>query len=278
MQSYFTNGDNFLAIIRQHVPQVLENSVSFIKTGWTNIVICASDGKDEYFFRFPRNSFFARMMLKDHSFCTFIKDKITFRVPELQLFYDNDRPFSMHKKIRGWSLSERLKFLSQQAVTNVAYDVVRLIKELDQVDPRRLPNACNMYVSKFLDELSTVSGAPYDEDKMAPLRAEEAKPHTVHGDLNPGNILLDENDRVIGVIDFAFAGISGRYTDISRMLGRTTEKFKRPLLEAYRSLMHRSVDQKQAERIVRLWNHVEERYIAYIRKNHPEIQLPEKVK
>ena len=101
MQSYFTNKDDFLAIIRQHVPQVLENSVSFIKTGWTNIVICASDGKDEYFFRFPRNSFFARMMLKDHSFCTFIKDKITFRVPELQLFYDQERPFSMHKKIRG---------------------------------------------------------------------------------------------------------------------------------------------------------------------------------
>lgn len=278
MQSYFTEKDDFLAIIRQHVPRVIDSSVSFIKTGWTNIVICASDGEDEYFFRFPRNAFFARMMLKDHAFCTFIKDKITFHVPQLQLFHDNNRPFSMHRKIHGWSLSERLKFLSQQAITNVAYDTVRLIKELDRVDPRSLPRACNMYVSKFLDELSTVSGQPYDEDKMAPLRREENEPHVVHGDLNPGNILLDERDRVIGVIDFAFAGISGRCTDISRMIGRTTEAFKRPLLKAYRFVMRRPIDGKQAEKIVHLWNHVEERYIEYIRKNHPEIQLPEKVK
>lgn len=275
MQTYFRSKEDFFQIIQQHLPNVVKSSMTFVKTGWTNIVICAFDGESEYFFRFPRNDFFARMMLKDHSFCSFIKDKVTFQVPDMQLFYDHDRPFSMHRKIQGWSLTERLKHLSRQAITNVAYDIVRFIRELDQVDPSTLPNTCNMYVSKFLDELSTVSGHPYDEEKMEVLRKEEAvEPHVVHGDFNPGNILLDSQDRMVGVIDFAFAGISGRLVDISRVLGRTTQAFQQPLLQAYHSIMHRTVQVQQVQKVVRLWNHVEEEYIAYIRLHHPEIQLP----
>lgn len=271
---FFTEKDNFLEIIKQHLPNVKEDSVTFIKTGWTNFVMCASDGIQEYFFRFPRNRFFARMLLKDNAFCSFMKDKVSFEFPDLKLFYDKGRPFSMHKKIKGWSLTERFKHLSRQAVTNLAYDVAKFINELNQVDPKALPASCNMYLSKFLDQLSEVDTNSYDLSQHDFLRQCEQTPHVVHGDLNPGNILLDENDRMVGVIDFAFAGVSNNYVDLSRVIGRTHPSFAEPMKEAYEAVMKEKVDMQRVENMIHMWNYVEEQYILYIKENHPEIQLP----
>ena len=212
MDTFFTEQDQFEAIIKQHLPHL--DHFKFIKTGWTNIVIEAQDDSEAYFFRFPRNQFFARMLLKDFSFCSFMRDKVTFQFPDLKLYYDAGRPFSMHKKIKGWSLTERFKHLSRQALTNLAYDITKFMKELHAVNPQNLPKECNMYLSTFLDELSKVDDNEYDLSRHNPLRVYEQETHVVHGDLNPGNILLDENDKMIGIIDFAFAGISNDHVDI----------------------------------------------------------------
>ncbi len=272
--NFFTKKDNFLEIIKQHLPEVKEDSITFIKTGWTNFVICASDALNSYFFRFPRNRFFARMLLKDNAFCNFIKDKVSFELPNLTLFYDKGRPFSMHKKIKGWSLTERFKHLSRQAITNLAYDIATFIHELNQIDPKALPTSCNMYLSKFLDELSEVDNNDYDLSQHDLLRYYEQTPHVVHGDLNPGNILLNEKDQMVGVIDFAFAGISNNYVDLSRIIGRTHPSFTKPMKEAYEHVMKEKVDCQRIEKMIHMWNYVEEQYILYIKENHPEIQLP----
>lgn len=275
-RSYFTQQDNFLEIIKQHLPNIVEDSVEFIKTGWTNVVICASDGENSFFFRFPRNTFFAKMMLKDHAFCNFMKDKVSFQFPNITIFYHEGRPFSMHKKIQGWTLTERFKFLSRQTMTNLAYDIATFIRELSQVDPKSLPPTCNMPVSEFLDQLSTVDGAGYDLSQHNILKILENRKQVVHGDLNPGNILLDEKDRMVGVIDFAFAGISNNYVDLSRIIGRSDVAFEKPMVEAYEKVMQEPVDLGRVKEVIRMWDYVEQQYILYIRRNHPEIQLPEK--
>lgn len=274
-EKFFTKSDNFLEIIKAHLPEVIPSSLELIKTGWTNFVICASTKEDSYFFRFPRNSFFSRMMLKDHAFCTFAKDKVSFQLPDLKIFYDKDRPFSMHKKIKGWSLTDRFKFLSRQAITNLAYDIAQFIHELEQIDPQTLPQTCNMYVSKFLDKLPSVEYNAYDLHKHDKLRQLEQHPQVVHGDLNPGNILLDENDRMVAIIDFAFAGISNNYVDLSRIIGRTDVAFEKPMLEAYKTIVNNAVDVDCMREIAQMWNYVDHQYILYMKEKHPEIQLPD---
>lgn len=274
-EQFFTEADNFLEIIKHHLPEVIPSSLEFVKTGWTNFVICASTQEGDYFFRFPRNSFFSRMMIKDHAFCAFAKDKVSVQFPDLKIFYDQDRPFSMHKKIKGWSLAERFKFLSRQAITNLAYDIAQFIHELEQIDPKALPQPCNMYVSKFLDELPSVECTSYDLHKHDKLRQLEQHPHVVHGDLNPGNILLDENDHMVAIIDFAFAGVSNSYVDLSRIIGRTNPSFEAPMLDAYKSIVNHTVDENCMREIVQMWNYVDNQYILYMKKNHPEIQLPD---
>ena len=85
---------------------------------------------------------------------------------------------------------------------------------------------------------------------------------------------MDENDRMIGVIDFAFAGISTDYCDISRIIGRSDATFEEPFVKAYEATMGKKLDLKRIKSIIGIWNYVEEKYITYIRLHHPEIQLP----
>ncbi|MGX8716567.1 MAG: phosphotransferase family protein [bacterium] len=272
---FFTTEDNFLEIIRQHLPNVIPNSLELVKTGWTNFVICASDGQAEYFFRFPRNQFFARMMLKDHAFCSFARDKVRFEFPNLQIFYDDDRPFSMHRKIQGWSFSDRIKFLSRQAITNIAYDIARFIQDLNRIDPKKLPAVCHMPVSQFLDELPSVQFTNYDISQHDFLKQLEKVPQVVHGDLNPGNIILDENDRVVGIIDFAFAGISNSYVDLSRVICRYPEALERPMVDAYKEIVDSNVSLDSMKKINQMWSYVDNHYIQFMRAKHPEVQLPD---
>ncbi len=274
-EKFFTEADNFLEIVKRHLPEVIPNSLEFVKTGWTNFVICASTPDASYFFRFPRNSFFSRMMIKDHAFCSFAKEKVSIQFPDLKIFYDQERPFSMHKKIKGWSLTDRFKFLSRQAITNLAYDIANFIHELEQIDPKSLPQACNMYVSKFLDKLPSVEYNDYDLHKHDKLRQLEKQPQVVHGDLNPGNILLDENDRMVAVIDFAFAGVSNSYVDLSRIIGRTHPSFEAPMIDAYKAIVNSSIDENCMREIVKMWDYVDNQYILYMKEKHPEIQLPD---
>ena len=48
-------------------------SAETIQTGWTNITMDVKGELRNYIFRFPRNLFFARMMVKDCTFCNFLK-------------------------------------------------------------------------------------------------------------------------------------------------------------------------------------------------------------
>lgn len=271
---FFTKKDDFLKIIKRHLPDVIPQSLELVKTGWTNFVICVSDGHAEYFFRFPRNQFFARMMLKDHAFCTFARDKVRFEFPNLQIFYDDGRPFSMHRKIQGWSLTDRIKFLSRQAITNVAYDIAQFIQDLNRIDPKNLPSICHMPVSQFLDELPSVQFTSYDLSQHDFLKQLEKNPQVVHGDLNPGNIILDGNDRVVGIIDFAFSGVSNSYVDLSRIIGRASDEFEQPMLEAYKELVDHNVSVDSMKKINRMWHYVDNQYILFMKAKHPEIQLP----
>ena len=271
---FFTPQDDFLKIIQQHLPNAIVDSLTLVKTGWTNFVTCVSDGENEYFFRFPRNQFFARMMLKDHAFCTFAADKVRFKFPHLKIFYDKDRPFSMHKKIQGWTLAERIKFLSRQAITNLAYDIAKFIQELSKIDPNTLPYLCRMPVSQFLDELPSTQFNAYDLKQHDFLRQLESHAQVVHGDLNPGNIILDENDKMTGVIDFAFSGVSNSYVDLSRIIGRSSEAFEKPIMEAYREIVDDKVNAEYMQKLKSMWNYVDRQYINYMRVKHPEIQLP----
>ena len=269
-KTYFLDNEDFEKIIKSKIENVL--SFKQIQTGWTNFVFDVKTNLQDYIVRFPRNAFFSDALVKEYYILEEIKDKISFITPNLTLCYDKSRPFTIHKKIDGKSLSECYPSLTIEDKKNLANDICLLIKEFNEIN---IKNKNLKLVSNFLDNLSLVSQNNYDKtihDYMRKL--EKEKLVFSHGDFNPGNLILKDN-KLFAVIDFSFSGISHPFTDLSRIIGRCPSDFKDILLKEYNKSFKTKVDENEITKLIKIWNYVEEKYILYIKQYHPSIKLPD---
>ena len=78
-----------------------------------------------------------------------------------------------------------------------------------------------------------------------------------------------------GVLDFAFVSYSSPLDDIARLVGRmpTLKDFMFYQLE---KIGFDESDKALVMQICGVWDYVEQRYIEYIKREHPDIILPEK--
>ena len=267
MSNFFTTKDNLDGIIRDTFPDKTIEKTEHILTGWTNIVIEVKTNDGSYFFRFPRNPFWSKMIVKDATVCNFVDGKTSYYTPQMKLYYDSKkRPFSVHKKIEGYTLGDRIYHLSHTALTGVAYDVAKFIKELSEVDLKDAPAKVKYPLSKFLKELDYKHYEKHiDEDHK--YIAETEMDNLVHGDLNLGNILLDDNDKMIGVIDFCFAGTGNPNMDVARMVSRPApEEFEEAFLGYFDN-------KEEISRMKEAWKNIDNGYAEHIRAHFPEINL-----
>lgn len=272
MRKYFVSSDDFFYIMKTALPSV--KKVKLISTGWTNFVYVASSKKGRYIFRFPRNDFFSQALVKE---CTFVEEmsehKLSFKYPKLQLKYYKHRPYSMHRQLAGKSLSDCK--LSKRKKERLAKDVCLFMQELQNIKPKMKLKT----TSQFLANLSKVSGkgVGYDLSNHAPLIQAEKDDGLVltHGDLNPGNIII-KHGRMVGVLDFAFVSFSSPLDDLARLIGRSDESYFIPLKNAFKRAFKMEIRDEEINSLISVWDYVEEKYVDYIRREHPDILLPEK--
>lgn len=264
---FFTPSDPLDQIIKTTMPEKQVIKTEHILTGWTNIVIEVTTNQGAYFFRFPRNPFWSRMIVKDATVCNFVEGKTSFYTPQMKLCYDEKgRPFSVHQKIEGYTLGDRIYHLSHTALTGAAYDIAKFIKELSGIDLRDAPEEVKFPLSEFLHELDYEHYDHHIDKDHDYIKATE-KNQLVHGDLNLGNILLDENDKVIGVIDFCFAGTGNPNMDVARIVSRPAPK------EFEDAFLSQFEDAKEITRMKTAWKHIDNGYAEHIRTHFPEINL-----
>lgn len=270
MRKFFIASDDFISIINSTLPEV--KSVKKIDTGWTNFVFVVKNRAGSFIFRFPRNDFFRKALVKEARFCKFLEGfDLKVQTPKLRLLFDKGRPFSVHKKLAGKPLN-KCHLLPWQS-RKVAKQVCEFIEDLAKLTcPLSLPKA-----STFLKNLSYVSGGGYDLSKHKPLLiAESAKPlYVTHADFNPGNILI-KNGKLCAVLDFAFVSRSNHLNDLARLIGRTNKNFHQILIRQYEITFDCKVDRELLAELVSMWGYVEERYVLYIKKAHRDIVLPKK--
>ena len=267
MNKFFTVSDPLNDIIAETMPERQIKKTEHILTGWTNIVIEVTTDNGAYFFRFPRNPFWSKMIVKDAAVCNFVDGKTSYYTPQMKLCYDkNGRPFSVHKKIEGYTLGDRIYHLSHTALLCVAYDTAKFIKELSGIDLRGAPEEVKYPLSEFLYELDYEHYEKHIDEDHKYIKATETD-KLVHGDLNLGNILLDENDKVIGVIDFCFAGTGNPQMDEARILSRPVPK------EFEEAFLAQFADTSNIPRMKKAWKHIDAGYAEHIRTNFPEINL-----
>ena len=267
MSEFFTVKDPLDKIISETLPDKKILDTKHILTGWTNIVIEVTTDEGAYFFRFPRNPFWSRMIVKDAKVCNFVDGKTSYYTPQMKLYYDSKgRPFSVHEKIEGYTLGDRIYHLSHTALTGVAYDVAKFIKELSSIDLSEAPEEVKYPLSQFLHELDYEHYDKHIDADHTYIKKTEGN-QLVHGDLNLGNILLDKNDHVVGVIDFCFAGTGNPQMDTARILSRPVPK------EFEGLFLSQFDDVSQVSRMRDAWKHIDAGYAEHIRSHFPEINL-----
>ena len=267
MREYFTVDDPLDEIIAKTFLDKKIEKTEHILTGWTNIVIEVTTDNGAFFFRFPRNPFWSKMIVKDATVCNFVGGKTSFYTPQMKLYYDaKKRPYSVHQKIEGYTLGDRIYHLSHTALTGAAYDVAKFIKELSKIDLCKAPEKVKYPLSEFLHELDYEHYENHIDSDHEFIKKTELN-NLVHGDLNLGNILLDENDKVIGVIDFCFAGTGNPNMDVARIISRPAPK------EFEEAFLAQFSDIDEIKRMKTAWKHIDAGYAEHIRTHFPEINL-----
>lgn len=267
MAKFFTTKDPLDQIIQQTFPNKKILQTEHILTGWTNIVIEVTTDNGNYFFRFPRNPFWSKMIVKDAAVCNFVDGKTSFYTPQMRLCYDaKKRPFSVHQKIEGYTLGDRIYHLSHTALTSAAYDVAKFVKELSNINLKNAPAKVKYPLSDFLKELDYKHYSAHIDADHTYIKKTETE-NLVHGDLNLGNILLDQNDHVIGVIDFCFAGTGNPNMDVARLMSRPAPK------EFTDILLQEFDNHTEITRMKKAWQNIDAGYAEHIRTNFPEINL-----
>lgn len=262
MKTYFELNENFEEIIKRALvgKEVLE--INPISTGWTNMVFEVSTNEGNYFFRFPRRDFWSKTIIKDAKFTQFIHNKTGFNTVRLELFHDEGRPFSVHKKIEGVSLAEKMHTLTKEEITKVARDISKFMFELHNITTKGIWPKLN----DFLDELITTFLSSEDMVFWNPNDfLDYNNLCLVHGDLNSSNILLDENNEVCAIIDFGFAGFGDKYSDIARIIGRCPENYKEEIVSSYELLSHTKLERNTLDKIISAWANIDNGYINYMK-------------
>lgn len=267
---YFRLSDNFREIISKVIADKKIDTMTLIPTGWTNIVYEVKTDDGSYFFRFPRDEFWSRTIVKDYEFTQYIYGKTNFNTIKLELFYDNERPFSMHKKIEGTPLAEKMNELNEEQITCISNEIAQFMNEIHNLDYSKSKifktNNIGLELKDFLDELLSFHITEENRQfwKMVPNVKEETN-CLVHGDLNSSNILLDENNHIAAIIDFGFAGYGNKYDDIARIIGRCPDTFRDKIVNSYEECSNINLSEQILNQNIETWNNIDNAYIDYMK-------------
>ena len=200
----------------------------------------------------------------------YIYQKTSFNTCQLELKRDEGRPFSMHKKIVGTPLAEKIEQLSEEEIAQVSEDIAKFMAELHQLDFQKEKiftiNDIGLNLSEFLDELLTKHVSKEDRAFWKFADTVEKPECLVHGDLNLSNVLLDNSNKVTAIIDFGFAGYGNIYDDVARILSRNCPKnFKQEIIRNYEKYAQTKLDVEKLEGKITEWINIDQGYINYMR-------------
>lgn len=157
--NFFVVNDDFESIIKKSLRSVDDEfqTMKPISTGWTNIVYKVYGNNGKYYFRFPRDEFWMRTIVKDCQFAQYVHGKTDFDTVDLKLINDgNGRFYSLHKEIPGKPLTDVMNELSDFEIDDISKDISKFMVQLHRLEKsNKVFNVDNIStdLQGFVDEL-----------------------------------------------------------------------------------------------------------------------------
>ncbi len=273
-RTFFTENEDLYAIIADKLNN-LNRNIKKISTGWTNIVLDVESNNENYIVKLPRDDFCAQHIIKDASASNFVRNNMHIKTGDMKIVYNNNRPFSIHKKIDGKSLTERLNALTKESIENIAKQLAKIFYTFHSFNISKIPSNLKTRYYDFVSNLPKLDKNKYDFSYFNGMINDEDKEKQVfiHGDLNIGNVILNDNDEIEAIIDYSFCGLGDIYTDLSIFACRVKEDFFDIVLNEYQKISNKKLDMKKMDDRKQLRQYIEKEYIAFMKENHPEIKF-----
>ena len=276
MKNYFTMDEDYKTItynaLKEDYDDIKINNLKLNATGWTNIVYEAETNKGNFFFRFPRDYFWERTIVKDYEFAKYIHGKTSYNTVDLRLKEDKGRYFSVHKKIEGTPLALKMNSMSKEDVKKVSKQIADFMYQVHNIDynPNDIFTIDNigLELNDFIDELLSLHVSKEDQAfwNTKNFKIENKDSFClVHGDFNSSNVLLDDDNNVCAIIDFGFGGFGNKYNDISRIIGRCPDNFKGEIVSSYEEFEKEGLSPNEVDKNIEIWSKIDSGYINYMR-------------
>ena len=270
----FSENENLEDIIKKNINEKIE-SISKISTGWTNIVLDIKTNNDSYIAKLPRDEFWTNQIIKDSVISNFVRNNLGICTGDMKIYYDNNRPLSIHKKIEGNSLTERIKFLSKDKICNITKQLANIFYKFHNFNYKNHDEIKYEYCD-FIISMTKIDEKNYNMEYFKEMLEDNKdinKKVFIHGDLNIGNIILNKNDDIEAIIDYSFAGLGDIYTDLSIISCRVDDFFFDSLIREYENISNIQLNKNKLKNRVDLRQHIEDTYIAFMKKFHPEVSI-----
>lgn len=212
--------------------------IKILGSGYDSIAYLVNN---EYVFKVKYSANEKKSYKKEKAICDFLNKNLTFgvEIPSIEYFCSNaDVSILGYKMIKGNifspSVYERMSKGEQDMLKQDIADFLRQMHSLDtsEIKSFTIDNKQNvldeyrLLKNTIYDELSNLEKA-YIEDFMQELnktRIFDGKKCLCHNDFSCNHLLLNENNKLCGVIDFGDSGIIDEYCDFVYLLEDSEEE------------------------------------------------------
>lgn len=179
-------------LIAEQFPQFSESSLRRIGAGWDNAAYLV---EEHLIFRFPRRTVSAPLIVKEFAALPLLAPQLPLAVPNPLFIGTPSDAFPWH--FGGYEIlfgaPADTRELTSDDARALAVDLATFLRALHDLDPQPL-----LAIDLRSDEIGKLDPKRLGIDEPAL----EGEPRVVHGDLYEKHLLLDQRNRLCGIIDW----------------------------------------------------------------------------
>ncbi len=209
---------------------------------------------DEYIFKIKISANKKKGYEKEKAVLDFLNKnlKTQIKIPKINYIYiDDELSIIGYKRIDGKFLNPEIyKDMSKESKEKLKVDIAKFLKDMHNLDYSEIKNYTIDNKQNCLEEYELLRKTIYKDltakeknyienffERLNNTTIFEDKKCICHNDFSCNHLLLDDNEKLIGIIDFGDSGIIDEYCDFIYLLEDSTEEigkdFGKDILKLY---------------------------------------------